>query len=270
MVRVAARRRRRQCQPVRKPGVWFIYFDVSVFYFFFYSEPLLLLGHQMPSLRPSNRVVRLFAGLGTPAFCAWHAVLEPLAAAGRIAYVSFHQTSFASDASSPALLVSGYGVELAIKNTEYRLFDDSEDAAGGETPPADAASLEEDGMAPLPLTVEPIPKGHMDGTAQTCGSSPSSDYVFSSSSSSPALEYKVASHILSSANPLATMRHVSQNLPSVAPSIARDVRFDRDLMRTLGWNRQRQPYSPTSLLINGLSVETSSIETLTTHSCDDV
>jgi len=94
------------------------------------------------SLKPKTAV--LYAEIGTKEFLAFHKVLKPLAEKHSIDYVlrhyivpvsekltgykiifliSFFLKSKQRDAGK--ILLSGYGVELQIKSTEYKVQDDS-------------------------------------------------------------------------------------------------------------------------------------------------
>uniref|UniRef100_A0A914YQY2 UDP-glucose:glycoprotein glucosyltransferase n=1 Tax=Panagrolaimus superbus TaxID=310955 RepID=A0A914YQY2_9BILA len=67
-------------------------------------------------------VVILYGELGTDEFAKFHQILKALAKKGEIKYLLRH---FSSDVSNIKVGLSGYGVELAIKNTEYKAVDDS-------------------------------------------------------------------------------------------------------------------------------------------------
>uniref|UniRef100_A0A915CVM7 UGGT thioredoxin-like domain-containing protein n=1 Tax=Ditylenchus dipsaci TaxID=166011 RepID=A0A915CVM7_9BILA len=65
----------------------------------------------------------LYADLGSKEFSLFHNKLKGLADVGSLNYI-FRHFQQKSDESCPVGL-SGYGVELAIKNTEYKAIDDS-------------------------------------------------------------------------------------------------------------------------------------------------
>ncbi|XP_043928923.1 UDP-glucose:glycoprotein glucosyltransferase 2 isoform X2 [Protopterus annectens] len=86
-------------------------------------EPYLYKGdHKFPSLKQGVPVVILYAELGTKEFVTFHKVLLEKTQNGEIHYVLRH---FIQNPSSRKMHLSGYGVELAIKSTEYRAVDDS-------------------------------------------------------------------------------------------------------------------------------------------------
>ncbi|XP_077436156.1 UDP-glucose:glycoprotein glucosyltransferase 2 isoform X1 [Vanacampus margaritifer] len=68
-------------------------------------------------------VVILYAEIGTKKFTSFHTVLTEKADAGALTYVLRH---FVAIAKQQKMLLSGYGVELAIKSTEYKAVDDTQ------------------------------------------------------------------------------------------------------------------------------------------------
>uniref|UniRef100_A0A3P8XFW7 UDP-glucose glycoprotein glucosyltransferase 2 n=1 Tax=Esox lucius TaxID=8010 RepID=A0A3P8XFW7_ESOLU len=68
-------------------------------------------------------VVILYAEIGTKKFGSFHKVLAEKAAAGKLIYVLRH---FVAEPKPQKMLLSGYGVELAIKSTEYKAVDDTQ------------------------------------------------------------------------------------------------------------------------------------------------
>ncbi|KAM9802668.1 UDP-glucose:glycoprotein glucosyltransferase 2 isoform 1-T1 [Syngnathus typhle] len=68
-------------------------------------------------------VVILYAEIGTKEFTTFHTVLSEKADGGALAYVLRH---FVAAPKQQKILLSGYGVELAIKSTEYKAVDDTQ------------------------------------------------------------------------------------------------------------------------------------------------
>uniref|UniRef100_A0A8C1SYB4 UDP-glucose glycoprotein glucosyltransferase 1 n=1 Tax=Cyprinus carpio TaxID=7962 RepID=A0A8C1SYB4_CYPCA len=95
--------------------------------------PYLFKGdHKFPSANPDAPVVILYAELGTKEFSRFHQLMLSKANKGLITYVLRH---FLSNPSKGKVLLSGYGVELAIKNQEYKAKDDTQ--VQGENDPVD-------------------------------------------------------------------------------------------------------------------------------------
>uniref|UniRef100_A0A3Q2Z169 UDP-glucose ceramide glucosyltransferase-like 1 n=1 Tax=Hippocampus comes TaxID=109280 RepID=A0A3Q2Z169_HIPCM len=68
-------------------------------------------------------VVILYAEIGTKKFTTFHTVLSEKAEAGALTYILRH---FVATPKQQKMLLSGYGVELAIKSTEYKAVDDTQ------------------------------------------------------------------------------------------------------------------------------------------------
>ncbi|XP_019910403.2 UDP-glucose:glycoprotein glucosyltransferase 2 isoform X3 [Esox lucius] len=80
--------------------------------------------HKYPGLNGTDvPVVILYAEIGTKKFGSFHKVLAEKAAAGKLIYVLRH---FVAEPKPQKMLLSGYGVELAIKSTEYKAVDDTQ------------------------------------------------------------------------------------------------------------------------------------------------
>ncbi|XP_053419281.1 UDP-glucose:glycoprotein glucosyltransferase 2 [Nycticebus coucang] len=87
-------------------------------------RPYLFKGdHKFPTNKENVPVIILYAEMGTRAFSAFHKVLSKKAQNGEILYVFRH---YIQKPSSRKMYLSGYGVELAIKSTEYKALDDSQ------------------------------------------------------------------------------------------------------------------------------------------------
>ncbi|XP_054830766.1 UDP-glucose:glycoprotein glucosyltransferase 2 [Eublepharis macularius] len=85
-------------------------------------KPHLFKGdHKFPTLSEDGPVVILYAEMGTKDFAMFHKVLSEKAQKEEIVYVLRH---FVKKPSSEKMYLSGYGVELAVKSTEYKAVDD--------------------------------------------------------------------------------------------------------------------------------------------------
>ncbi|XP_056244979.1 UDP-glucose:glycoprotein glucosyltransferase 2 isoform X5 [Seriola aureovittata] len=79
--------------------------------------------HTYPGVNKTDvPVVILYAEIGTKKFTSFHKVLSEKAQEGTLVYVLRH---FIADPKPRKMLLSGYGVELAIKSTEYKAVDDT-------------------------------------------------------------------------------------------------------------------------------------------------
>lgn len=93
------------------------------------SVETFALDHHCPGSRNHSLVVVLYAELGTPEFASFHNVLKTRASTGELDYVLRH---YVKERPAQRIRLSGYGVELQIKSTEYKVQDDSEVKGAGD------------------------------------------------------------------------------------------------------------------------------------------
>ncbi|XP_004704006.2 UDP-glucose:glycoprotein glucosyltransferase 1 [Echinops telfairi] len=87
-------------------------------------KPLLFKGdHRYPSSNPDSPVVIFYSEIGYKEFSTFHQQLISKSNAGKINYVFRH---YISNPGKEPVYLSGYGVELAIKSTEYKAKDDTQ------------------------------------------------------------------------------------------------------------------------------------------------
>uniref|UniRef100_A0A8B9JJT6 UDP-glucose ceramide glucosyltransferase-like 1 n=1 Tax=Astyanax mexicanus TaxID=7994 RepID=A0A8B9JJT6_ASTMX len=95
-----------------------------VFFFPSRPKPFLFKGdHRFTSSNPGAPVVILYAELGTKEFASFHQQMLSRVNKGLINYVLRH---YLPNPSKSKVFLSGYGVELAIKNQEYKAKDDTQ------------------------------------------------------------------------------------------------------------------------------------------------
>ncbi|XP_040281240.1 UDP-glucose:glycoprotein glucosyltransferase 2 isoform X1 [Bufo bufo] len=94
-------------------------------------RPYLYKGdHIFPTLSKTAPVVILYAEIGTKAFANFHKMLIEKAESEELIYVLRH---YIQKPSIRKMNLSGYGVELAIKDTEYKAMDDTQVEAHNST-----------------------------------------------------------------------------------------------------------------------------------------
>ncbi|KAI4543982.1 hypothetical protein MG293_004248 [Ovis ammon polii] len=87
-------------------------------------KPLLFKGdHRYPSSNPESSVVIFYSEIGSEEFYNFHRQLISKSNAGKINYIFRH---YVSNPRKEPVYLSGYGVELAIKSTEYKAKDDTQ------------------------------------------------------------------------------------------------------------------------------------------------
>ncbi|VDO46644.1 unnamed protein product, partial [Brugia timori] len=78
--------------------------------------------HVFPVSKEHNVTLIIYGELATPSWRKFHLAAKALSRSGKVKYVLRH---FVKDIRDDKPLLSGYGVELAIKSTEYKAVDDS-------------------------------------------------------------------------------------------------------------------------------------------------
>ncbi|KAG7199513.1 hypothetical protein KM043_014130 [Ampulex compressa] len=79
--------------------------------------------HRYRSSKQSDKIVILYGQLGTPNFLDFHEKLKSLAENNGITYILRH---YMKNRPDKKVRLSGYGVELQMKSTEYKATDDSD------------------------------------------------------------------------------------------------------------------------------------------------
>ena len=160
----------------------------------------------------------LYADITSPVFGKFHQTLIQTAREGKTSYRLRHKKPL-SFKSNP-ILISGYGVELALKRTDYIVIDDrnDEDLMTAEPPSTTDAALEDEDLADL----KPL-----------------------STSELVSLSLKASSFVMQSDDPLETLFKLSQNFPKYSSALAAynttvdfltEHHYNRELMLPAGTN----------------------------------
>lgn len=86
------------------------------------EEEIYTFDHIYPGTENNSIATILYSEIGTKDFQQYHDYLKKQTAFGKIKYVSRH---YIRDLNSNKVRLSGYGVELHLKSTEYKSQDDS-------------------------------------------------------------------------------------------------------------------------------------------------
>ncbi|KAL8187543.1 UNVERIFIED_CONTAM: UDP-glucose:glycoprotein glucosyltransferase 1, partial [Gekko kuhli] len=87
-------------------------------------KPFMFKGdHKYPVSNPESPVVIMYAEIGSEELSRYHRLLVSKARAEEITYILRH---YIANPSKEKVYLSGYGVELAIKSTEYKAKDDTQ------------------------------------------------------------------------------------------------------------------------------------------------
>lgn len=192
-----------------------------------------VLGDEEPRELPFDRILGdasappavLYADVTAPMFREFHQTLSGLAKEGQLSYRVRYRPP--QHWSSRPLFVSGYGVELALKRTDYIVVDDR-DAEKREKAPSPEEELKEaspDDLRPL------------------------------SSSEVARLGLNTASYVADSDDPLDTLVKISQDFPKYSASIAAH-NTTTSLLQEIRSNRGRiLPAGVNVMSINGVQVD---------------
>lgn len=178
----------------------------------------------------------MYADPVSPSFGKFHQALTELARKGDVSYRLRYRRS--SQAPEAPISVSGYGIELTLKRTDYIVIDDRE---GGK----DAAQA--------PINAEVV----LDGEEEVADLKP-----LSTSELAP-LGLKAASFILKSENPFEALVKSTQDFPKFSTSIA-GHEVSEEFVQEMESNRQNMvPSGINFLWMNGVQLIERQIEPFT-------
>ncbi|KAL7881321.1 hypothetical protein AOLI_G00081690 [Acnodon oligacanthus] len=217
--------------------------------------------HKYPGANGTDLpVVILYAEIGTKKFNTFHKVLSERAEEGKLVYVLRH---FVADTKKQNMLLSGYGVELAIKSTEYKAVDDTQvkDAKSSTT-------YEEDDTDEVQgFLFGKLKESHPELREQL--GELKRHLLESTNDMAPLkvwelqdLSFQAAARIMSvpKFDALKLMRDLSQNFPSRARSLTR-VAVNQDMRKEIEENQKRLSETlgihpgDASLFINGIHID---------------
>lgn len=172
----------------------------------------------------------LYADVSSPMFKDFHETLTNMARQGQISYRVRYRPP--QHWTSRPLFVSGYGVELALKRTDYIVIDDR-DKEKNEEDSKDGTAIESDELKQdAPDDLRPL-----------------------SSSELSRLGMNSASYIMDSDDPLDTLMKLSQNFPKYSSTVAAHNASTK-LRSEMRVNRARMiPPGSNFLWINGVQID---------------
>ncbi len=170
----------------------------------------------------------IYADITSPTFNQFHEVVSRTAKEGRSSYRVRYRPSIHSN--SRPLVVSGYGVELTLKRTDYIVIDDRE-----------AEKLDKDGLESKREHVE------LEDT-------PVADLKPLSATELSGLALKASSYAMSSEDPLGTLLKLSQDFPKHSSTIlSHNVTAPFESEFTA--NRKSLPAGHSMVWINGVQLD---------------
>uniref|UniRef100_A0A674F4Z5 UDP-glucose ceramide glucosyltransferase-like 1 n=1 Tax=Salmo trutta TaxID=8032 RepID=A0A674F4Z5_SALTR len=210
--------------------------------------------HRYPGLNKTDvPVVILYAEIGTKKFGSFHKVLAEKAAEGKLIYVLRH-----FEPRPQKMLLSGYGVELAIKSTEYKAVDDTQVKVNTDEDDIDEVQgfffgKLKNSHPDLQEQLEELRKHLLESTNDMA---PLKVWELQD------LSFQAAARIMSvpTFDALKLMRDLSQNFPSKARSLTR-VSVNQEMRREIEENQKRLSETmgihpgDGGLFINGLHID---------------
>ncbi|KAM9192717.1 UDP-glucose:glycoprotein glucosyltransferase 2 [Dugong dugon] len=225
-------------------------------------RPYLFKGdHKFPTKKENLPVVILYAEMGTRIFAKFHKVLSEKARSGEILYVLRH---YVQKPSSRKMYLSGYGVELAIKSTEYKALDDTQVKTVNNT----AVEDETEAREVQGFLFEKLKEIHSDLTENLTAFQ---KYLIESNKEMMPLKvwelqdlsFQAASQIMSTPvyDAIKLMKDISQNYPIKARSLTRiavNQQMREEILENQKDLQDRFDIHPgdTRLYINGLHIDT--------------
>ncbi|KAJ5095630.1 hypothetical protein NUU61_004986 [Penicillium alfredii] len=198
-----------------------------------------VLGEMEPRELPFDQVLGdtslppafLYADVSSPMFKDFHETLSYLAKQGQISYRVRYRPP--QHWTSRPLFVSGYGVELALKRTDYIVIDDRdaeqrEDKNAKDRAPTDPEELKEEAPDDLrPLAASEVTK----------------------------LGLSSAGYVMDNADPLDTLVKLTQNFPKYSSMVAAH-NASEELQAEIRANRGRKlPPGYNGMWVNGLQID---------------
>jgi UDP-glucose:glycoprotein glucosyltransferase len=214
-------------------------------------------------------VAILYGALGTDCFKKFHVTLAEAAKEGKVKYVVRPVLPSGCETKTghcgavgtiDSLNLGGYGVELALKNMEYKAMDDSMVKKGVtlEDPRTEDLSQEVRGFI-FSKILERKPE-------LTSGIMAFRDYLLSSTISDTLdvwelkdLGHQTAQRIVHASDPLQSMQEISQNFPSIVSSLSR-MKLDDSIKDEITANQRMIQPGKSLMALNGALINIEDID----------
>ncbi|KAK4305525.1 hypothetical protein Pmani_022586 [Petrolisthes manimaculis] len=228
--------------------------------------------HHFPGGESAKVGAVLYSELGSSEFQAFHKILKDMAGMGQIDYVIRHKIK---ERSKKKVRLSGYGVELAIKSTEYKAQDDTKVQEEGRTQEQEEEKEEEvEGF--LFSKLESIHPDKQEELGQLRHHLEESRHEMAPMKvwQLQHLSMQAAQRIMSSPleQQLSILVHTAQNFPMLARSLFRtkvDEKMKKEILKNQNQLSSQLEVNPSdaALFINGmfLDMDYTNIYTLLDH-----
>lgn len=216
-----------------------------------------------------NPVAILYGALGTTCFKEFHAVLSDSAKKGKVKYVvrpvlpygcEKYTRSCAAVGASDNLNLGGYGVELALKNMEYKAMDDSTVKKGITLEDPHTEDLSQDVRG---FIFSKILERKPEATAEIMAFR---DYLLSSTISDTLdvwelkdLGHQTAQRIVHASDPLQSMQEINQNFPSTVSSLSR-MKLNDSIKDEIIANQRMIPPGKSLMALNGALLDIDGVD----------
>ncbi|CAN6287994.1 unnamed protein product [Urochloa humidicola] len=216
--------------------------------------------HVYPRGNITAPVAIFYGAVGTKCFKEMHVQLAEASKQGKVRYALRPVLPSGCQATSSfcgsigavdAVTLSGYGVELALKNMEYKAMDDTAIKKGVplEDPKTEDLSQEVRGFI-FSKILERKPELNAEIMAFR-------DYLLSSTVSDTLevwelkdLGHQTAQRIIQASDPLQSMQEINQNFPSIVSSLSR-MKLDNSIKDEIIANQRMVPPGKSLMALNG-------------------
>ena len=195
-------------------------------------------------------VVQLYATIGSESFLAFHKELSKRAEKKRVQYILRHLWP---QGQEKQMLVQGYGVELAIKNMEYKAVDDQKKEGGASAAGDGDEEADEVAGFDFKVLLQRKPEREVELLSLR-------DALLSEARAAESTDIKVwalkdlgvqaSQRILQSDEPLRLIRDLSHNLPALVNSISR-MRVNATIKNEIENNRNYMQPGTNLIYVNG-------------------
>ncbi|KAL8535987.1 hypothetical protein ACS0TY_011576 [Phlomoides rotata] len=225
--------------------------------------------HVHPGSTTGSPTMILYGALGTECFKEFHIALSEASKEGKVKYVvrsvllsgcESKSSTCGAIGTGESLNLGGYGVELALKNMEYKAIDDSTVKKGVtlEDPHTEDLSQEVRGFI-FSRILERKPELTSEVMAFR-------DYLLSSTISDTLdvwelkdLGHQTAQRIVQAADPLQSMQEINQNFPSVVSSLSR-MKLNESIKDEIIANQRMIPPGKSLMALNGALINVEDID----------
>ncbi|KAK3153915.1 hypothetical protein QOZ80_2BG0183200 [Eleusine coracana subsp. coracana] len=216
--------------------------------------------HVYPRTNITAPIAIFYGAVGTKCFKELHDHLAEASKQGKVRYALRPVLPSGCQATSSfcgsvgavdAVTLSGYGVELALKNMEYKAMDDTavKKVVALEDPKTEDLSQEVRGFI-FSKILERKPELNAEIMSFR-------DYLLSSTVSDTLevwelkdLGHQTAQRILQASDPLQSMQEISQNFPSIVSSLSR-MKLDNSIKDEITANQRMVPPGKSLMALNG-------------------